>query len=384
MATSHDPRNDNETSVRPVIETPRRIVPMWVIVAVGVLLGTGLFLQLNAQRIAKSAPPVKATATALAASGPDLPALYIPPPISMLEPVELVVTPPVIIPKNMLVSASEPQTTSRAMPHFEAPTLPPVFPDTPAPIVRRGDMATERVLLFDGTVGDSAISAAENGQSTNSGSGLGNSALANSSTPASLARARPGALLNRATIVPQGTLISAVLETALDSTRAGGTRALVTRDVVGFDGAKVIIPRGSRLYGEYRADLAPGQNRALVMWTRLVRPDGVSIALDSPAADPLGRAGIKGKVDNHFLERFSTALLQTALDIGSNVATREISRGSTAVIALPGSFANSSTSGTSSSLLGGGNFQRTLKVRQGVSVSVFVSRDLDFTGVDTR
>ncbi len=85
---------------------------------------------------------------------------------------------------------------------------------------------------------------------------------------------------NRATTVPQGTLISAVLETAFDSTRTGFARALVQRDIRGFDGTQVLIPRGSRLIGEYATDNAPGQKRAMIAWSRLIRPDGITIEID--------------------------------------------------------------------------------------------------------
>lgn len=179
--------------------------------------------------------------------------------------------------------------------------------------------------------------------------------------------------LNPSLTIPQGTVIPAVLETALDSTRAGGVRALVQRDVSGFDGSRVLIPRGSRLYGEYEASLQPGQNRALVRWTRLIRPDGVTIALDSPSSDPLGRAGIRGKVDSKFLQRFGGALLQTVLDIGVGVAVNEASNG--VIVALPGSTQNVRVTEPQ-------QIQPTLKVRHGTSVSVFVARDLDFSTVD--
>jgi type IV secretion system protein VirB10 len=191
-------------------------------------------------------------------------------------------------------------------------------------------------------------------------------------------RVRAGQFANRATTVSQGTLISGVLETALDSTRPGQVRALVSRDVRGFDGSQVLIPRGSRLFGEYRADLQPGQNRALVQWTRLLRPDGVTIAIGSPAADPLGRAGIRGKVDNHFFERFGSAILQTTLDIGSAVATRQLS-GPTVVV-VP----NGAQAALAPLLAGRRQIQPTLRVGQGARVTVFVARDLDFTGAGTR
>ena len=188
------------------------------------------------------------------------------------------------------------------------------------------------------------------------------------------ARVTAGRFLNPARTIPQGTVIPAVLETALDSTRAGGVRALVQRDISGFDGSRILIPRGSRLYGEYEANLQPGENRALVQWTRLIRPDGVTIALDSPSSDPLGRAGVKGKVDTKFLQRFGGAILQSVLDIGVGIAVNRATDG--VIVALPGSTQNVRVTEPN-------QIQPTLKVRHGTSVSVFVARDLDFSTVES-
>ena len=182
-------------------------------------------------------------------------------------------------------------------------------------------------------------------------------------------------LRNPSFTVPQGTVLPAVLETALDSTRPGAVRALVQRDVHAFDGSRVLIQRGSRLYGEYEGGIEQGQNRALIRWTRLIRPDGVTVALNSPASDPLGRAGVRGKVDGKFLQRFGGAILQSVLDIGVGVATREASGG--VVVALPGS------SQTIAGRSGPQDIKPVLKVRHGTSVSVFVARDLDFSSVDS-
>lgn len=176
------------------------------------------------------------------------------------------------------------------------------------------------------------------------------------------------------TTIAKGTIIQAVLETALDSTRPGFARAVVSRDVFGFDGSRILIPKGSQLIGEYKSDLAPGQNRALVQWQRLMRPDGVVVNLDSPAIDPLGRAGVRGAVDTHFLERFAGALLQTALNVGSQVALDRVSRGTVVYLPTPG---QSQQVGTPDRV------QRTLRVKQGSSVSVFVAKDLDFTTVES-
>lgn len=193
-------------------------------------------------------------------------------------------------------------------------------------------------------------------------------------------RVQASRFANPATTVPKGTVIQAVLESALDSTRPGLARAIISRDVYSFDGSRVLIQKGSRLIGEYKADLAPGQKRALIQWQRLIRPDGVLINLDSPSADPLGRAGVEGKVNSHFLTRFGGAILQSALNIGTQVANSELSNGST-IIALPGAFPGQGN-GTGTGLVGQEKVQPTVTVKQGTSVSVFVARDLDFTSVE--
>ena len=180
--------------------------------------------------------------------------------------------------------------------------------------------------------------------------------------------------LNPGVTVPKGTIIPAVLETALDSTRPGGVRALIQRDVHGFDGSRVVIPRGSRLYGEYATELEQGEKRALVTWTRLMRPDGVMIALESPASDPLGRAGIRGRVDSKFLQRFGNAILQSALDVGIGVAAAEATGG--VVVAVPG-VGGSRVPQVSENR----QIRPTLTVAHGTSVSVFVAKDLDFSSV---
>ncbi|MGF7152242.1 type IV secretion system protein VirB10 [Sphingomonas zeicaulis] len=190
------------------------------------------------------------------------------------------------------------------------------------------------------------------------------------------ARSRASAMSNRPTTVSQGTLIPAVLESALNSSGAGYARALVQRNVHGFDGTRVLIPRGSRLIGEYRAETSPGQKRAFVIWTRLIRPDGVTIALGSPTTDPVGQGGVRARVNSHFFERFSGAILQSALDIGVNLAAR--SADGSVVVALPGSLSGSGTGVRPTEI------PPTLSVRQGTSISVFVARDLDFTEADTK
>ena len=176
--------------------------------------------------------------------------------------------------------------------------------------------------------------------------------------------------------VPQGAIIDAVLETALDSDLPGYARAQVARDVLSFDGQNVLIPRGSRVIGQYKAANALGASRVFVIWSRIIRPDGVSIMLASPATDELGRAGLGGKVDRHFLQRFGGAILLSVLNGGIAAGTAAATSGSGVYI----SSVSDATSAATSALKGS-DIPPTIRTPQGASVRIFVARDLDFTQV---
>ncbi len=175
------------------------------------------------------------------------------------------------------------------------------------------------------------------------------------------------------TTVTQGTLIPAVLETAIDTDVPGYVRAVVSTDVRSFDGARVLVPRSSRLIGQYKSGLQAGQKRAYVIWTRLIRPDGVSVNIGSPAIGFGGETGLAGKVDSHFFERFGSAMLLSVVGglsaIGGNAGV---------VIASGGQSAAAAAVGQS------GQIGPTVRVRQGQPIRVFTARDLDFSQVTTQ
>lgn len=172
-------------------------------------------------------------------------------------------------------------------------------------------------------------------------------------------------------VVPQGTVIPAVLETAINSDLPGYTRAIVSRDIRSFDGTAVLVPRGSRLVGQYKSGLTTGETRAFIIWDRLIRPDGLSVQLASPATDDLGQAGSSGNVDNHFVARFGAAVL---LSIVNGLASGLSKSNSTIVI-------GSSTEASSianSALQANVSVPPTIHVPQGTPIEVFAARDLDF------
>src|SRR5208283_5046484 len=110
-------------------------------------------------------------------------------------------------------------------------------------------------------------------------------------------------------LVAQGTIIRADLLTAIQSDLPGNVSAIVREDVWSFDGRRVLIPAGTKLIGDYRSGITRGQTRIFVVWTRLLREDGVSVQLGSIGTDDLGRAGQAGFVDQHYVERFGASIL---------------------------------------------------------------------------
>jgi type IV secretion system protein VirB10 len=185
-------------------------------------------------------------------------------------------------------------------------------------------------------------------------------------------------LANTALIAPQGTVIAAVLETGINSDLPGFARAVVSRDVRGFDGSTVVIPRGSKLIGEYKSGVAEGQSRAFVIWSRLLTPDGISINLGSPAADRLGRGGLEGETNTHFFQRFGAAVLLSVVSAGLQALANQ---NGTSVNAIVIGSPQQATNVASIALQKDIDIPTTITVPQGQDIRVFVSRDLDFSDV---
>ena len=172
-----------------------------------------------------------------------------------------------------------------------------------------------------------------------------------------------------------GSVISASLITGLRSDLPGLVTAQVTERV--FDSATgtiLLIPQGARLIGTYDSVVAFGQRRALVVWQRIILPDGSSVRLDNvPATDPSGYAGLEDKVDLHTWTLLKGVAISTLLGIGANLT---FSGESDLVQAIRESTqANVARAGdqiTSRNL----NIQPTITVRPGAAVRLIVHRDL--------
>ena len=136
----------------------------------------------------------------------------------------------------------------------------------------------------------------------------------------------------------------------------------------------MLIPQGARLIGSYDSVVAFGQKRALVVWQRILMPDGSSIRLDNvPATDPSGYAGLADKVDAHTWQLLKGVALSTLLGVGSELALSGQSDLVQAIrMSTQDNVARAGDEITQRNL----GVQPTITIRPGAAVRLVVHRDL--------
>ncbi len=177
-------------------------------------------------------------------------------------------------------------------------------------------------------------------------------------------------------VVQAGSVIPAALITGMRSDLPGQVTAQVTENVYDSPtGNYLLIPQGSKLIGTYDSQVAFGQNRLLLVWTRLILPNGRSVVLErQPAADPQGFIGLEDEVDQHWDRLVMGAVLSTVIGIGAELGSN----------ANDSAIASALRQGSSNSLSQTGqqitqrnlNIQPTLTIRPGFPVRVITNRDL--------
>jgi type IV secretion system protein VirB10 len=180
-------------------------------------------------------------------------------------------------------------------------------------------------------------------------------------------------------VVQAGSVIAAALITGMRSDLPGQVTAQVTENVYDSPtGRYLLIPQGAKLIGTYDSQVAFGQNRLLLVWTRLLLPNGRSIVLErQPAADPQGFIGLEDEVDQHWDRLVMGAVLSTVIGIGAELGSN----------ANDSAIASALRQGSSNSLSQTGqqitqrnlNIQPTLTIRPGFPVRVIINRDLVLT-----
>ncbi|WP_078864177.1 TrbI/VirB10 family protein [Streptomyces sp. AcH 505] len=181
-------------------------------------------------------------------------------------------------------------------------------------------------------------------------------------------------------IVQAGTVIPGALITGIRSDLPGQISAQVTENV--FDtptGRFLLVPQGARLIGTYDSQITFGQSRVLLVWTRLIMPNGRSIVLERQlGADAAGYAGLEDQVDNHWGELFKAAALSTFLAVGTELgAGSDANSNDSAIVQALRHGASDSLNQTGQQVVRRSlNIQPTLTVRPGFPVRVVVNRDL--------
>jgi type IV secretion system protein TrbI len=180
-------------------------------------------------------------------------------------------------------------------------------------------------------------------------------------------------------VIQAGTIIPAALITGIRSDLPGQITAQVTENI--FDtptGRARLVPQGARLIGLYDSRVSFGQSRVLLVWTRLIMPNGRSIVLErQPGADPAGYSGLEDEVDNHWKELFGAAALSTLLGVGSELGSGADTGSNAAVLQALRQGAANSLNQTGQQLVRRNlNIQPTLTIRPGFPVRIIVNRDL--------
>ncbi|MCU1293092.1 MAG: putative conjugal transfer protein trbI, partial [Bryobacterales bacterium] len=177
-------------------------------------------------------------------------------------------------------------------------------------------------------------------------------------------------------VILAGSIIPAALITGLRSDLPGEITAQVTQNVFDTPTGKILlIPQGAKLVGRYDAQITFGQSRALLVWNRLILPNGKSIILErQPGTDTEGYAGLEDEVDNHWGLLFEAAILSTVLSVGSEAGTSD-SENNLAQAIRQG--ASQSFNQTGEQVVGRSlNVQPTITIRPGFPVNVLVTHDL--------
>jgi type IV secretion system protein VirB10 len=189
-------------------------------------------------------------------------------------------------------------------------------------------------------------------------------------------------------MLTEGTIIPCTLQTAINSELAGYVKCIIPQDIRSTTGDVVLLDKGTTVVGEIQQGLVQGQDRLFILWDRAETPDHAVIDLSSPGTDELGRAGVPGAVNNHFWERFGSAIMlsiiQGALQAGTAYAANSgDSSGGSTTETFFNQFQSNGSELANTALLNSVNIPPTLEKNQGDNVAIFVAKDLDFSDVYT-
>jgi type IV secretion system protein VirB10 len=184
------------------------------------------------------------------------------------------------------------------------------------------------------------------------------------------------------TTIAQGELIQAILETPINSDLPGMVRAVTNQPVYAYTGNQALIPAGARLIGQYSSGIVQGQSRVMILWNRIILPDGTSAQLHSPGTDDQGISGQGAdSINRHFWAQFGEATLLSILSAGAATAGVNGDDQYNSLAYYRSTMAQSLNDTASNVIDKSINIKPTLIIHQGTKINVFVARDLDLDAV---
>jgi len=283
-------------------------------------------------------------------------------------------------PLPMTATAAATQTSPIALVSPSLPPMPvPPEPDLYSTPVKQGPTLAERRILAETPPPQPSLTALDAMRAQQQGLSSLEPTKATSATFLN----QPDALLLR------GTYLRCALETRIITDVNGFTSCVVTEPVYSVNGRRLLLPKGSKVFGQYGTGAIRGE-RVAVIWDRVVTPTGIDVTMASPGIDNLGSAGHPGDYTAHWGKRIGSALFISLFsDAFKYYGEKE---GPTTTTAYPGAGAvvqqpfQSNTARAverlaNQAVQAGGNRPPTVTVNQGTVVNIYVSQDVDFSGV---
>ena len=288
-----------------------------------------------------------------------------------------------------------PQAVAEAPP---GPPAPPAGPTEEELLQKRRFESEIDVTGKDAGKGPTAVAGGASGLAPAGGMTAMSTQLVGTAT------AKTRATVNRVPsfTLAKGTLPDCTLVTAISTDQPGFLKCILSRPVYSMDGKVILMEAGTTFEGEYQAGLAKGKKRMFALWTRAITPQHVEVMLNSPSTDALGRSGMTGQIDKHFLERFGGAMMYSLFSDATDYYTKRADQrsqerraainaangGNETSVTVANLGANDLTRSRSTGeqivealLKDGEEIQPTLYKHQGEVIKIYVARDVDFSQV---
>ncbi len=195
---------------------------------------------------------------------------------------------------------------------------------------------------------------------------------------------------SRDTLISQGKTMEVILETAINTDIPGPLRAIVAMDIYSEAGNNILIPKGTKMIGEYSSASGNDSRRVNIIWKRIIRSDGVDININYPAMDELGGIGVTGDYDSKFIDTLRNSLLISSIQIGGNFFTQKdgdkiitsVATDGTKTTTTPANYLNKTKIVDDMKKLfsdyinRAGSLKPTITIDQGTKIVVFCNNDI--------